>query len=67
MGNTTNQCKGKDPFECPVTAGCNGGYDAGRYVCYQINGRMGDQMPDKANMLNPLDVERVLRAVNGNM
>ena len=68
MGNTTNPCKGKKPWNCPKDKGCSGGYHDGLYICYKTsNGRMDDQMPDIANRFNHLDVERVLRAINGNM
>ena len=71
MGQTA--CKDMDYSACKSSNRChpvgkgygNTGY--GTYYCEETNGRMDDQMPDIANRFNHLDVERVLRAINGNM
>ena len=63
-----NQCKSLPFWKCNITAGCKPvSHGLYKWTCEKRTGRMDDQMPDIANMLNHLDVERVLRAVNGNM
>jgi len=62
----TNHCTGLRKIQCKETAGCAPILNPETNIRSCQMTRQDDQMANIASMFNSLDVERVLRAVDGN-